>query len=715
MGKILAIFQMGGQFTTDSDGSMSYSGGDAHAFDIKSDMTFDSLLSEISELFHCDASMYTFKYFLPGNRRTLITISSDKDLSRMVDFHSDSLTTDVYLLKRTDVPTSTTTPTPSPTHRRRTRSMLADSVPIDVIPINEYSEGSAKRICDSWDNSITGVGQAFASPRAFRDALKKYAIAKNFMYKFIKNEGPRISVRCAEDECPWRIYASKNSNKHELTIKKFNDTHTCEREGNREHNKLATQGWIASLIKDKLRETPDYSPRDIAKDFKKEYGLNLSYYQAWRGKSLAKKELHGSHEEASDQLPWFCEKLVETNPGSFAVFEEVEDSKLGRLFISFRASINGFEHGCRPLLFLDSVSLKSARQWKILAATGVDGENEVFPVAFAVIEDDSKENWQWFMLQLKSVLGTSRTITFVLKRQNELEEKLAEIFPGCIYGYCVNSLIEEFKSELDDSLTKELKETAVEDFASAVHACKVDEFNAIIDKLKAESEKSAERVLSSKPEYWSNAFFKGLRYGKYSSEASGTFNSWISIRNEPSIVQAVDIIRCKIMEMIYTRRENSNAWMTILTPSANDKIQEEIIKAQTLEVVHSTDNIFEVRDEGKTDIVNIDTWECTCRRWQVIGLPCVHALAVVERTDRCASDLCSKYFTMVCYRETYAMSINPIGDAVNGIVAVPVRQRRGPGGQFKKLKATESVLKAKRPVTCSKCKVKGHYSRTCKA
>jgi len=398
------------------------------------------------------------------------------------------------------------------------------------------------------------------------------------------------------------------------------------------------------------------------------------------------------------------------------VFEETEDSRLGRLFVSFQASINGFEH-CRPLLFLDGISLKSVKQWKLLAATGVDGENDVFPVAFAVVENETEENWHWFLLQLKSALPMSQPITFVSKRQNGLETAVAQLFPGCTYGYCVNSLIEEFKLELEDSWTQQLMDTAVEDFASAVYACKVDEFNACLDRVKAESEELAEWILASNPECWSNAFFKGERFGRYSSEASETFNSWISMRNEPSVVQAVDTIRCKIMEMIYTRRENSNTWSEILTPSVSHKIQEDLIRARTLEVICSTDSVFEVRDEDTTNVVNIDTWECTCRRWQVIGLPCMHALAVIGRTDRCAPGFCAKCFTTQCYRAAYSMSINPIADPVNTMAAYPVRARRGPGRPKLKpaVKPAEPLLKAKRAVRCSKCREYGHYKQTCKA
>lgn len=99
---ILAICQAGGEFITNSDGSMSYSGGEAHAIDIERDMPLDDLKSEISSMFSCNVDNLSIKYFLPNNKRTLITVSNDKDLRRMVDFHAGSDTTDIFIMKKVE-------------------------------------------------------------------------------------------------------------------------------------------------------------------------------------------------------------------------------------------------------------------------------------------------------------------------------------------------------------------------------------------------------------------------------------------------------------------------------------------------------------------------------------------------------------------------------------------------------------------------------------
>jgi len=96
--KLIAICQSGGKFLTEKDGCLSYKGGDAHAIDIDDEMKFDEFKVEVAEMFNIRTDSMSIKYFLPGNKKTLITISNDKDLKRMIKFHGSSSTVDIYIL-----------------------------------------------------------------------------------------------------------------------------------------------------------------------------------------------------------------------------------------------------------------------------------------------------------------------------------------------------------------------------------------------------------------------------------------------------------------------------------------------------------------------------------------------------------------------------------------------------------------------------------------
>lgn len=49
------------------------------------------------------------------------------------------------------------------------------------------------------------------------------------------------------------------------------------------------------------------------------------------------------------------------------------------------------------------------------------------------------------------------------------------------------------------------------------------------------------------PEYWSEAFFPGTRYGHLSSNVSEALNSWIRDAREQPLISMIEMIRRKMM------------------------------------------------------------------------------------------------------------------------------------------------------------------------
>ncbi|KAK1256920.1 hypothetical protein QJS04_geneDACA016417 [Acorus gramineus] len=850
-GKTVAICQFGGEFVTGGEGTMSYIGGEAHAVDIDRELAFGDFSLEVSNLFKIDVHSISIKYFLPSNRRVPITVSGDRDLQRMVDFHADSRTIDVYVQKvdnratRSNVADSGTNvvataanknngrrqkklATKPPNKRQNTGARAASGTPAsqaaslarnvsqrqqnsadnidrrvhrsaeaaaifsDPVAVHDVKrqrfapllgivdnretihaedvpgslfgvlptafhdsrelmptaavedDGRAIRsfeinmgssifdhfgmdvndrqldLSNIWGNLITGVGQEFDNANGFREALRKYAIARGFVYSFVKNESNRVTVKCRGEECPWRIHASRTSTKQNFVIKNMIDEHTCEGWISRESHPRATQRWVANIIKDKLRDEPHYKTKDMVKDIQREYGIAVDYHKVWRGREAAQKELHDLRVEACSQLPWFCERIMETNPGSVATSVATGDSRFHRLFVSFHASLQGFEQGCRPLLFMDRIPLKANNQWKLLAATTVDAEDGLFPVAFAAVEDENFDSWTWFLVQLKCTLTTSRAITFVSDGKKGLGRALLQVFDDGYHSYCLRRLIEDYKAQLGDSVSQQDRDKMIDDLERAAQVCTMEEFNVQVESIRSVSNDAANWVLSSKPEHWSNALFRGHRYGHFSSDPPKSLNSWIPLKHESSIVQMVDAIRCKIMEVITARRESSNSWEGVVVPSIEKRLQKEMSKARSLSALCSSGSVFEVRG-NLVDAVNIETWECTCRKWQVSGLPCMHAIAVFNRTGKSVYDYCPKYFRIDCYRLTYSASIDPILGAgefvdINSIcgassypppaLPVPGRRRRI---RFDRMKPNRKIFH------CSRCKGVGHNKATCYA
>ncbi|KAL2231333.1 uncharacterized protein LOC105172465 [Sesamum indicum] len=767
--KVIAICQSGGEFETNEDGILSYSGGDAHAMEIDEKMKFKNFKLEVAEMFNCNVDTMAIKYFLPGNKKTLISISNDKDLKLMIKFHDDSETAEIYVMSE-KVAAPDVSHMPGSRSSRTTLSEgevpvdasativndvlddinkpvllldanfdvvgdtnhdepqtdipsempLPDEMPLPMSFAGSYDEKHAKA-AQQWQNNITGVGQRFNSVHEFREELRKYAIAHQFAFKYKKNDSHRVTVKCKAEGCPWRIHASRLSTTPLICIKKMNPTHTCEGSVVTTGYQ-ATRSWVASIIKEKLKVFPNYKPKDIVNDIKQEYGVQLNYFQAWRGKEIAKEQLQGSYKEAYSQLPFFCEKIMETNPGSLAAFSTKEDSSFHRLFVSFHASLYGFEQGCRPLLFLDSIFLKSKYQGSLLAATAADGDDGFFPVAFAIVDVESEDNWRWFLQQLKAALSTCRGLTFVADREKGLRESIAEVFQddNVYHGFCLRYLSEELLRDVKGQFSHEVKRLMVEDLYSAAHAPAPEGFQRCVESIKSISVEAYNWIMQSEPVHWANAFFQGARYYHMTSNFGELFYSWVSDAHELPITQMVDAISSKIMELIYSRRTESIEWLRRLTPSMEEKLEKESLKVRTLQVLISGGNRFEVRGDT-IEAVDVDSCDCTCKVWQLTGLPCCHAIAVISCLGRDPYDYCSRYFTTDSYRITYSESVHPIsnidapwqkGSSKLPVTVTPPPTRRPPGRPTTKRVSSHDA--GRRQLQCSRCKGTGHNKSTCK-
>lgn len=517
--KIIAICQSGGEFVTNNeDGSLSYMGGNAHAVDIDENTNVDAFKQELTDTLKFNVDRMAIKYFLPGNKKKLITVSKDKDLQRMVNFFKDSEQVEVFvvaegvgapnvsnmLASRTTMSETALSPA-TPVDLTNRDSQLVVDAPLDILPSS--NDDKHRRAATQWENTITGVDQRFCSFTEFREALHKYSIAHGFTYKYKKNDSHRVTVKCKSEGCPWRIYASRLATTQLICIKKMNKNHTCEGAAVKAGYR-ATRGWVGNIIKEKLKFSPNYKPKDIATDIEREYGIHLNYSQAWRAKEIAREQLQGSYKEAYSQLPSFCEKIVETNPGSLATFATKEDSSFHRLFVSFHASIYGFQQGCRPLLFLDNTVLYAKYQGTLLAAVGVDGNDGVFPVAFAVVDEETDDNWHWFLSELKSAVSTSRPITFVSAFQNGINESLSDIFSkDCYHGYCLRYLGEKLYKDLHGRFSHEARRLLIQDLYAAAYAPKVEDFERCVENIKAISPDAYSWVVRSDPDHWANALF----------------------------------------------------------------------------------------------------------------------------------------------------------------------------------------------------------------
>ncbi|PKI57115.1 hypothetical protein CRG98_022509 [Punica granatum] len=76
-----------------------------------------------------------------------------------------------------------------------------------------------------------------------------------------------------------------------------------------------------------------------------------------------------------------------------------------RFYVCLDACRRGFLAGCRGIIGLDGCFLKGPCKGELLSAIGKDANNQMYPIAWAVVEAECTDSWTWFLNNLKHDLG----------------------------------------------------------------------------------------------------------------------------------------------------------------------------------------------------------------------------------------------------------------------------------------------------------------------
>jgi hypothetical protein len=94
-------------------------------------------------------------------------------------------------------------------------------------------------------------------------------------------------------------------------------------------------------------------------------------------------------------------ELLRSNPGStIAVTLNPEihhNNVFERMYMCLDGCKKGFLAGCRRVVGLDGCFLKGAFKGQLLCAIGRDANNQMYPIAWAIVEVESYESWYWFI------------------------------------------------------------------------------------------------------------------------------------------------------------------------------------------------------------------------------------------------------------------------------------------------------------------------------
>ncbi|CAA7023907.1 unnamed protein product [Microthlaspi erraticum] len=385
---------------------------------------------------------------------------------------------------------------------------------------------------------------------------------------------------------------------------------------------------IARLFKEKIRREPEYyMPMKIEELVMSEWGIVVSRPQCQAGRNKALKWISSEYDQQFARLKDYAAEIVDSNPGSSVEVCTTRNDKgedvFSRFYVCFDVLRKTWKDSCRPLIGLDGCFLKERIKGQLLVALGRDADNAIYPIAWGVVEVENNENWQWFVQKLK---GLVRAIKIEL--------------PKMEHRKCVRHIYGNLKKKHKSK--KQMKQH-IWRLAWSYNEAK---FQVNLDR----------------------AFYKLGNYCEdVENNSTESFNASINKAREKPFIPMLEAIARLAMAHIAVRSRISHDHTGKCTPYVIEKLAKQLVDkdkkdgAKKCVVTKSVKGFFSSMLNGQTHRVSLENRTCSCRKWDITGIPCKHAHGVMLKLKIDPEDYVCYGSGHLCGEETTLTDLFQLG------------------------------------------------------
>ncbi|XP_070017886.1 uncharacterized protein [Nicotiana sylvestris] len=168
-----------------------------------------------------------------------------------------------------------------------------------------------------------------------------------------------------------------------------------------------------------------------------------------------------------------------------------------------------------------------------------------------------------------------------------------------------------------------------------------------------------------------------------------TFNSWILAPRHKSIITMLEDIRHKVVRRHVDMIQFAETWITDISHMARVILEENKELSRKCKVLSFGTDRFEVDEYEYRYIVNLRRRTCTCRSWQLRGIPCAHAISAIYHQEEEPYNYVDHWYRKEIFLKVYQYFLEPIPNMkmrpdTNNMVIEPPAPKPMPGRPQKK-------------------------------
>nr|XP_012568941.1 uncharacterized protein LOC105851761 [Cicer arietinum] len=285
-----------------------------------------------------------------------------------------------------------------------------------------------------------------------------------------------------------------------------------------------------------VKVDPSIKVKVIVAQIRSLHNYTVSYKKAWIGKNKAIEQIYGNWEESYNQLPQWLLVMKTFAPGTKIEMETTpayhenrtkiemetipayhENSLINgirifhRLFWAFVLCISAFKF-CKPMVQVDGTWLYGKYKGTLLVAVAQDGNDNVIPIAYAIVEGETKEGWSFFLRNLRKFVTPQANICLISDRHESIKSAYNNPNngwqdPPSKHMFCVRHIAQNFTREFKDNALKK----KVISMGYSINEPTYRYYRREIGMLNPDALKWLDNILRQD---WSQAFVGGSRWGR---------------------------------------------------------------------------------------------------------------------------------------------------------------------------------------------------------
>ncbi|KAA0047452.1 protein FAR1-RELATED SEQUENCE 3-like [Cucumis melo var. makuwa] len=245
--------------------------------------------------------------------------------------------------------------------------------------------------------------------------------------------------------------------------------------------------------------------------------------------------------------------------------------------MALSTSISGWQH-CRPVISINGTSLMNKYGGTLLSASTPDANDQIFPLAFCIVDSENDSSWTWFCNQLKRIIGGRNEVVIVSDRHKSICKAIEVVFPNVLHCMCLVHLLRNLK----------LKYKRIVDTVFHAYACgkafNIVNFEHEMRLLESSTPGIREELESISFAKWSHAYSPHKKYNVVTINISESLNSTMLKARELPICSMLKVLRMMLQRWFFERRNEPNYQVTDFTKTIEGILREQIKRSRSMMV-----------------------------------------------------------------------------------------------------------------------------------